>query len=344
MDFHAQGGLDGLDLQLLSALEVDGRASFSRLGAVLGVSDQTIARRYRRLSAEAGLRVVALRDADRLGQDQWMLRLRCVPDSATVIAEALAKRPDTYWIGLGSGGTEIVCMTRPRHPDDHDDLLLGKLPRTPSVVEIRAQQLLHRFYGGPTGWLRKFGALDSEQIAALTPRHDANASAGAEAGAGAGVAGSRGGPARIEPEDEPLLAVLERDGRATYPELQRATGRSESAVKRRLAALLASGAVYIDVEYHSEMLGYPLAAVLWITTAPSAMHTVGQALAGHDEIAFAAATAGPSHIVVTAVVRGTAGLYAYLSGPLGRLEGVQHVETTPFMRRVKQLTYQHAGR
>lgn len=326
-EFDAQQ-LDALDVQLLSALEVDGRASFSRLGEVLGVSDQTVARRFRRLEAEAGLRVVAVRDAERLGQDQWMLRLRCVPDSATVIADALAKRPDTNWIGLGSGGTEIVCMTRPRHPGDHDDLLLGKLPRTPSVMEIRAQQILHRFYGGPTGWLNKVGALDEGQIAALAPRP--------------GPATT--GRARIEPEDEPLLAVLERDGRATYPELRRATGRSESAVRRRLGALLASGAVYIDVEYHSECLGHPLAAVLWITTAPSALHTVGEALATHDEVAFAAATAGPSHIVVTAVVRDTAGLYAYLSGPLGRLEGVQHVEATPFIRRVKQLTYRHAGR
>ncbi|MEV1067479.1 AsnC family transcriptional regulator [Streptomyces sp. NPDC050263] len=342
--------LDKLDLELLSALDVDGRASFSRIGTVLGVSDQTIARRYRRLCAEAGLRVVAVRDAERLGQDQWMLRLRCVPDSATVIADALAKRPDTYWIGLGSGGTEIVCMTRPRHPGDHDDLLLGKLPRTPSVVEIRAQQLLHRFYGGPTGWMRKFRALDAEQVAALTSRHDpgaaavADAAAVAVADADAGMVGAALGPARIDPEDEPLLAVLERDGRATYPELQKATGRSESAVKRRLAALLASGAVHIDVELRSEFLGFPLTAVLWITTAPSALHAVGEALATHDEIAFASATAGPSHIVATAVVRGTAGLYGYLSGPLGRLEGVQHVEATPFLRRVKQLTYQRGVR
>ncbi|MEV5850076.1 Lrp/AsnC family transcriptional regulator [Streptomyces sp. NPDC051985] len=313
---------DLLDVQLLCALEVDGRASFSRIAAVLGVSDQTIARRYRRLCAEAGLRVVAVRDAERLGQDQWMLRLRCAPDSATVIADALAKRPDTAWIGLASGGTEIACMTRPRSPGDHDDLLLGKLPRTPSVVEIRAQQLLHRFYGGPTGWVQKFRALSEEQVAALRA-----------------AAPAAEGPARLEPEDGPLLAALERDGRATYPELQRATGRSESAVKRRLAALIGSGAVYIDVEYRSEVLGYPKAALLWITTAPSAMHSVGAALAGHDEVAFAAATAGPSHVVVTAVLRDTAHLYAYLSGPLGRLEGVQHVEAMPFLRRVKQLTY-----
>lgn len=314
--------LDRLDMGLLSALEADARAPFSRIAAVLGVSDQTIARRYRRLCAEAGLRVVAVRDAERLGQDQWMLRLRCAPDSAVVISDALARRPDTAWIGLASGGTEIVCMTRPRRPGDHDELLLGKLPRTPSVVEIRAQQLLHRFYGGPTGWVRKFRALSEEQTAALRP-----------------ALPEAGGPARLEPEDAPLLAALERDGRATYPELQRATGRSESSVKRRLAALLASGAVYIDVEYRSEMLGFPTSALLWITTAPSAMHSVGQALAAHDEVAFAAATAGPSHVVVTALFRDTADLYRYLSGPLGRLEGVRHVEAMPFLRRVKQLTY-----
>jgi DNA-binding Lrp family transcriptional regulator len=314
--------LDELDLRLLSALEINGRASFSRLGAVLGVSDQTIARRYRRLCAEAGLRVVALRDPHRLAQDQWMLRVRCAPDSASAISEALAKRPDTGWIGLASGGTEILCLTRPRSPDDHEELLLGKLPRTPSVMEIRAHQLLHRFYGGPTGWLNRFAALTDDQIAALRPHPEPGA-----------------GPVRIDPEDEPLVAALERDGRAGYPELQRATGRSESAVKRRLAALLASGAVYIDIEYQSEFLGYPRAAVLWITTAPGDLQSVGDALSTHDEVAFASATAGPSNIVVTTVLRDTAGLYAYLSGPLGRLPGVRHVEATPFLRRVKQITY-----
>ncbi|WP_128801477.1 MULTISPECIES: Lrp/AsnC family transcriptional regulator [unclassified Streptomyces] len=318
---------DQLDLRLLHALEVNGRASFSRIAAVLGVSDQTVARRYRRLCAEGGLRVVAVRDADALGQDQWTLRLRCVPDSALAIAEALAKRPDTNWVGLASGGTEVILGTRPRSPGDRDDLLLGKLPRTPRLLEISAHQMLHRFYGGPSGWLEKFAVLDPDQIEALTPDPVPDP-----------------GPARIDPEDEPLLAVLERDGRATYPELQRATGRSESAVKRRLATLLASRAVYIDVEYDSETIGYPVAAALWLTTTPAALHSVGEALAAHDQIAHAAATAGPTNLTATAVFRNTADLYNYLSGPLGHLEGVQHVEATLFLRRVKQLTYRGRAR
>jgi DNA-binding Lrp family transcriptional regulator len=97
--------------------------------------------------------------------------------------------------------------------------------------------------------------------------------------------------------------------------------------------------VYIDTECNPDLLGHPVAAVLWITAAPAALRSVGEALAAHHEIAHASATAGPSNIVATALARNTRALYAYLSGPLGCLEGVQQVETTPVLRRVKQLTY-----
>ncbi|MFH8489276.1 Lrp/AsnC family transcriptional regulator [Streptomyces longisporoflavus] len=317
---------DPFDVKLLQALELDGRAPFSKIAAVLGVSDQTVARRYRRLVSDGSLRIVAVRDHEKLGQDQWMLRLRCAPDGADAIAGALARRPDTSWIGLTSGGTEVVCCTRPRTRTDQDELLLAKLPRTPHIVDIRAQQMLHRFFGGPDGWLMKHGPLGDDQIAALRAKPPASA-ARAKA------------PQRIEPEDEPLVAALEQDGRATYPELQQATGRSESAVKRRLAALIASGAIYIDIEYANALIGLHVGAMLWITTAPRALDPVGKALASHPEIAHATAVAGPSNIMATAVTRDIPALYAYLSGKLGRLEGVQHVETAPYMRRVKQLTY-----
>ncbi|GAA1898935.1 Lrp/AsnC family transcriptional regulator [Streptomyces durmitorensis] len=317
---------NSLDVQLLQALEIDGRAPFSKIAAVLGVSDQTVARRYRRLVADGSLRIVAVRDHEKLGQDQWMLRLRCAPEGADAIATALARRPDTSWIGLTSGGTEVVCCTRPRTRTDQDELLLAKLPRTPHIVDIRAQQMLHRFFGGPDGWLMKHGPLDDEQIAALRPARPAPAV-------------RTDVPQRIEPEDEPLVAALEQDGRATYPELQQATGRSESAVKRRFGALLASGAIYIDIEYANALIDMHVGAMLWITTAPWAMESVGNALASHAEIAHATAVAGPSNIMATAVARDIPALYAYLSGKLGQLDGVQHVETAPFMRRVKQLTY-----
>ncbi|TXS05741.1 Lrp/AsnC family transcriptional regulator [Streptomyces sp. col6] len=315
---------DALDLRVLHALELDARAPFSRIASVLGVSDQTVARRFRRLRAEAGLRVVGVRcAASEDSFEHWLLRVRCAPEGATAIAEALAKRPDTSWIGLTSGGTEVTCTVNLRSRDDADDLLIGKLPRTPHIVDIRAHQLLHRFYGGPAGWLHKSGALTPEETAALTPP----------------PAPAPPGPAVITAEDEPLVAALERDGRATYPELQRATGLSESAVRRHLARLVASGALYVDVEFDSGHLGYRNPSMLYITAAPGALHTVGTALATDREVAYASATTGPSNIVAVVITRDSTHFYRYLSDRLGGLAGVEHVESMPLLRRVKQLTY-----
>ena len=68
--------LDTVDRQLLHALTMAPRASFRLLAAVLGVSDQTVARRYRRLADTAGLRVFGLIDGPRAGWVDWLVRLQ----------------------------------------------------------------------------------------------------------------------------------------------------------------------------------------------------------------------------------------------------------------------------
>ncbi len=106
---------DALDLQILHALQVDGRVGFGLLGRVLGVSDQTVARRYARMRSASGLRVAAAGDARLLGHRQWYVRVRTTPDAVMAIAQAIARHPDTAWVRLVSGGTEIVCSLRAGH-------------------------------------------------------------------------------------------------------------------------------------------------------------------------------------------------------------------------------------
>ncbi|NNG34440.1 hypothetical protein [Nakamurella aerolata] len=43
------------------------------------------------------------------------------------MARALVHRPDTAWVTLISGGTEIVCATRAQMADDDQLLLLADL-------------------------------------------------------------------------------------------------------------------------------------------------------------------------------------------------------------------------
>lgn len=315
--------LDPLDLKLLQCLQIDGRAPLIRIAEVLGVSDQTVARRMRRLRTTARLRVLGVIDESRRGRTNWIVRLRCTPDVAEQLAGALARRPDTSYVSLISGGTEVMCAMKPRSRQARDELLFDRLQRTPRVVSVSAHCVLHSFYGGRLDWLNKANGLAPDQQAALRPPPVEPVT----------------DPLTLEAADEALLAVLVRDGRATLTELQAATGQSESVVKRRLERMRATGVLYFDVQFDQEPLGHEVEAMLWLTVAPAALADVGRALAAHPEVRFAAAITGQAGIVAATVYRNSEELYTYLSEKIGALDGVQAVETALTLRLVKQLAY-----
>jgi DNA-binding Lrp family transcriptional regulator len=314
----AAGALDLVDRGLLHALQLDPRLPFNRIAEVLGVSDQTVARRYRRLRAAGALRMVALPNPWQIGHSPWFIRLQCVPDAAAGIAEALARRPDTGWVYLLSGGAEIDCTVLPRDPDP-EELLLQRLARTGRVVAVSAHAMLWIFAGSRGGVLGP--VLDETQLAALRP-------------ARAEWPDESSTP--LQPVDRALLDVLGRDARASLAELARATGWSESAVRRRLDGLRRSGTLFFEVDVDPIQFGLRTAARLWITAAPAELASVGEAISYHPEVPFVAATTGSTNLVASVYCRDPGALYRYLTQRLGALEGVQHVETSPIVRTLKR--------
>ncbi|GAA1151140.1 MULTISPECIES: hypothetical protein [Streptomyces violaceusniger group] len=53
---------------------------------MLGVSDQTVARRYARLRNEAGVRVIGALWPESVGRQLWLVRVRCVPEAVAGLA------------------------------------------------------------------------------------------------------------------------------------------------------------------------------------------------------------------------------------------------------------------
>jgi DNA-binding Lrp family transcriptional regulator len=310
---------DRLDVQLIYALQIDGRAPFSLIGEVLGVSDQTIARRYSRLRSAGLLRVRGLVEPDLIGLTSWVVRVQCAPNAATAVAEALARRPDTAWISLVSGGTEIACVVRTRSGDDDSHLLLDTLPRSRGVTGITAQCVMHTYFGGVLSLINKSGTLTSDQVAALQP-----------------WAGELAGTGRVTAADGALLAALELDGRTTYSDLAAATGWSQTTVRRRIADLRASGMLYFDVDFHHSLLDITARAMVWLTVSPDQLDAAGQAMAGHPETAYVAATTGTANLYASVLCPSTEALYAYLTGSIAKLPGLHQVETILAMRSMKR--------
>ena len=328
--------LDEVDRQIIHILTIEPRASFRTIAAVTGISDQTAARRYRRLAESAGLRVLGVPDGSRLGWTEWFLRLQTTPGGADSIAEALARRSDTRWVHLASGGTEIICTLQARSEEQRDALFLRGLPGSRRVVQISAHSILHDFAPGP--WREATRALSSAQLEVLAPggRPPGDPPHGGATRPPVPPRAPVGGRVTLLPGDEPLLEELARDGRASNAALAAAIHWHESTVRRRIDELCRSGLLYFEVDIDNQVLGMNAHAMLWLSVEPARLQEAGNALAAHPEIPFAAATTGPTNLVASAVFRDTRHLYEYLTGELAGLPGVTSVQTAPIIRTLKR--------
>jgi len=287
---------------------------------VLGVSDQTVARRYSRLRTEGLIRVLGLPDPAVLGEERWLVRVQCTPDSSATVAQALARRDDTSWVTLNSGGTEISCIIRNLAEQEEHALLLRTLPHTPSVVAVTAFCVMHVFFGGTMSLATKWDTLEPSQIEQLelpppSVRPD--------------------GPVRLDDGDRRMLGLLAQDGRAGLSELAAATGWSQSTVRRRMAELQDCGALYFDLDFDRRIFDLDARAVLWLSVAPAELAATGAALAEHPEVAFACATTGPTNLHAVVMAADMSALYTYLTTRIASLSAVSQVETSPILRQVK---------
>jgi DNA-binding Lrp family transcriptional regulator len=322
--------LDELDHQLLHVLQVDGRVPFARFAALAGVSEQTVARRFRRLRGAGAVRVVGMIDPMPLGESAWIIRVQCRPNAAVALAEALARRPDVGWVTLTSGGSEIICVILSRTSEQREELLLQRLPKTAQVLGVSAHSVMHRFET-TDAWPYEGARFSAEQLAEVRKQ-----------GIGGGRQSPSGAPltaGELEPlteGDERLLAELAQDGRCPVSRLAEVTGWTPARVNRRMDELVRSGLLYFDAEVALKAIGFRSRAFLWLTVSVGRLQATGEALAEHIEAHFVAATTGSTNMVASVVFRDNAHLYRYVTESLGSLEAITGVEISPSLRQVKQ--------
>ena len=313
---------DETDRGLIHALHIDARAPFSQISLALGVSTQTVARRYQSLRAKASLRILGLPHPQHARLAEWLVRLSVSPGASRDVAVALSRRADITLVSLVSGGSEIVAIVQaPVTATSAERLLSRDVPRTAGVTAVSAHRLLHLYLGRPTVWRGCANVLDDHQRRCLQPQWATDA-----------------GHPNCEPTfsdtDVSLLAALREEGRASYADLAAATGRSPATVARRLAFLRASGSLYFEVGMDPALFGISTRTFLWMEVAPDRLDRVAVQLSGHEEAVFVAATTGRSNLVANVLCRDPAALHRFLTRVVGRLEGVRSVESAPVSQNV----------
>lgn len=126
---------DEIDLQIINALQKDGRVAFAQIAEQLNVSPGMIRLRYNRLVEQGYLKVVAITNPLRMGfKTMAMIGIRAEGSKLLEVAEKISKLDEVIYLVISSGRfdlfAEVVCR-------DHEDLLRFITERLSMVDGVR---------------------------------------------------------------------------------------------------------------------------------------------------------------------------------------------------------------
>jgi Lrp/AsnC family transcriptional regulator, regulator for asnA, asnC and gidA len=99
--------IDALDQRIIEALQENGRASFRRIAAELGVSEGTIRARYTRLCGDDILQVVGVTNPLGLGFEQALVGVKTA-GSPQPVADEIASWEEADYVVITAGQYDLV--------------------------------------------------------------------------------------------------------------------------------------------------------------------------------------------------------------------------------------------
>jgi len=100
--------IDDIDRELIRALQADGRASYSQLSRLVGLSDAACRQRVMRLRDEKVIDIVAVTDPAKLGLDYSALLGITVSDDVRQIAAKIESFEDAVYVVMSTGRYDLL--------------------------------------------------------------------------------------------------------------------------------------------------------------------------------------------------------------------------------------------
>lgn len=291
--------VDEIDRSLLNALTADGRAAWSALAAVVGLTPVAVARRVHRLIDVGSVRIQAIVNPIALGVGRAAGVVVTTRGPMMPVAERLAARPETTFVAIAAGSDEIHAEVRVVDAE-HLVMLLD---------EIRDDAQVERVMSLPYIRIAKEAFSRTNNV---------------------GVAG----PMQFDEIDFQLFERLEADGRASYADLARELSLSAPSVRARVQRHLSSGAIAIAA-FTRPLLSDESTNVAVMVRVHTGVAEVLERIAELPDIIFAAAALGRAEVVANALVEDREHLLR-LTDSVRILPGVAHVTALEYIAVVKE--------
>jgi Lrp/AsnC family transcriptional regulator for asnA, asnC and gidA len=161
-----EAGMDELDLQILDALQEDGRMPFTQIAKRTGVSESTIRSRYTSLVEEGIIQVIAVIDPFACDfHAPALVGIAVEPGMIDAVAAALKQIPEVSYLVMTLGAHDLVVELFCRNTEHLTDVITGQI-RTISGVRRTETWLTSRIYKLSYFWSPEEGHFRDETFRA----------------------------------------------------------------------------------------------------------------------------------------------------------------------------------
>lgn len=275
--------MDHLDFQVVTALQISPRVSWSKLGGILNVDASTLSRRWHRLLNDRLVwtscyfmpEMADLSDT----RIAAFVEIGCVPGRRDDVIEDLVRQSPIISVQCTSGTRDLYVTLRARTLLEIDSYVQGHVAVIPGVSSTRTHIVRSLFKEG-SSW--RLPVLTSAQISALEA-----------------TLPSRSAPRIPNADNMALLQALQEDIRMPISGLQQRLGLSLSSVSRNVDALLSEPWVRWRVDFAYTHAGWSCTAMLWMSVEQAQIKKVASALMTFPQVRMCASTSGESNLVAS---------------------------------------------
>lgn len=312
------------DLQLINALQIAPRISWSDAAGILGVHATTLAARWERLKGSGAAWTTAHLMGDPKQMCLALVDVDCEMELREEVTAALATIPEVLTVEEAASDRDLMLTVVTPTLAHFSGAIVPQFKEIPGVIKYRTS-LCTRLHAG--GYLWRLNVLGRSQQAAL------QALAGPESSGPA--ARSPGAP--LPQSHLELIPFLAKDGRASAADMARALGRNPATVQRQLNRVLASGMLSFRCEIAQNYSGYPVTC-RWLANVPPGQHEAAAAELGtFRNIRLTASTTGRTNFVVFVWLQSLADVMTAELALQQRIPGIELVESVVVLSSAKRV-------
>ena len=135
--------LDEKDRAIISILQYDGRAPFTKIADELQIAEGSVRQRVKRLIDSGKLQIVGIAQPSEMGWNEaGIIGITVQADLITEVAEAIAQLPEVSYLIQAAGEFDLFAEVYCRDRDHFVSFLNDKLQKIPGVTRTQSYLIL----------------------------------------------------------------------------------------------------------------------------------------------------------------------------------------------------------